>query len=312
MSATELKTAPVDPTHQSGPSGPKRRRSDNLRGLVFLLPAIILLLVFFITPMLLTMYFSMTNLALTGAAAQNLQFVGLANFAEMFGDPRFATAVWRTIIFVLFSAILGQCTLGFLIAFWMKEKGAAIRRFVGIAVIAAWVTPEVVAGFNIVTFLAENGTLNTFLGLFGQEPTAWTWEFPMVSVIIANIWRGTAFSMMVFQAALDDIPKELEEAAALDGATGWGIVRRVTIPMVRGTIGTNMMLVTLQTLGVFALIFTMTGGGPGDRTTTLPILMYQQAFVGFRLGYGSAISFALLFIGAVLSLVYMKLLKMKV
>jgi multiple sugar transport system permease protein len=134
----------------------------------------------------------------------------------------------------------------------------------------------------------------------------------MTSVIIANIWRGTAFSMMVFQAALDDVPREVEEAAALDGATRWGVIRHVTIPMVRGTIGTNMMLVTLQTLGVFTLIFTMTGGGPGDRTMTLPVFMYNQAFISFRLGYGTAISLVLLVVGIIFSLVYMKLLRMKV
>lgn len=313
MSAIDTQRAKARSDEPSGmPTRVKRRLSDNKRGLIFLSPAFILLAVFFITPMVLTLYFSLTNLALTGSAAQNFQFIGLANFQEMLGDPRFATAVWRTIVFVFFSAIIGQCTLGFFIAYMMKEKGKFIRRFVGISLIAAWVTPEIVAGFNIVTFLAENGTLNTIMGLFGNEPVAWTWEFPMVSVIVANIWRGTAFSMMVFQAALDDVPKEVEEAAAIDGASTWGIIRRITIPMVRGTIGTNMMLVTLQTLGVFALIFTMTGGGPGDATMTLPIFMYNQAFVGFRLGYGTAISFVLLLIGVVLSLTYMKLLKMKV
>jgi len=290
----------------------KKRFSDNIRGLPFLTPALVLLLIFFVTPMILTIYFAFTNLALTGAAAQNTEFVGLANFREMLSDPRFANSVGRTVIFLFFSAIIGQCVLGFLVAYMMKQKAGWVRRFVGLAFIAAWVTPEIVAGFNIVTFLAENGTLNTLIGLFGHEPVAWTWEFPMVSVVIANIWRGTAFSMMVFQAALDDIPREVEEAAMLDGATGWGIIRHVTIPMVRGTIGTNMMLVTLSTLGVFTLIFTMTGGGPADRTMTLPVFMYNQAFVSFRLGYGTAISLVLLVLGMIFSLVYMRLLKMKV
>jgi len=289
----------------------KKKLSDNIKALFFLTPSWVLLLIFFITPMLMTIYFAFTNLALTGVAAQNTEFIGFENFVTMFNDPRFRISIVRTITFLFFSAIVGQCLLGFMIAFLLRGKSTFIKRFVGIAVIAAWVTPEIVAGFNIVTFLAENGTINVILGLFGVESVSWTWEFPMFSVIIANIWRGTAFSMMVFQAALDDIPKDVEEAAAMDGAKNWEVIRHVTVPMVKGTIGTNMMLVTLQTLGVFALIFTMTGGGPGDATMTLPIFMYQQAFISFRLGYGTAISLVLLLIGAIFSLTYMKALKME-
>ena len=286
--------------------------SKNVKAAIFLSPTWVLLLIFFITPMVLTVIFSFTNLALTGSAAKQLEFVGFQNFVTMIQDPRFLTSVYRTIVFLLFSAVLGQCFLGFALAFLMKEKNEQFRRFVGIAVIAAWVTPEVVAGFNIVTFLGDGGTLNSLIGLLDIKPVAWMFAFPMVSVIVANIWRGTAFSMMVFQAALDDVPKDVEEAARIDGATRFGIIRYITIPLVRGTIATNMMLVTLQTLGVFTLIFTMTGGGPGDKTMTLPIFMYNQAFVSYQLGYGTAISLVLLLIGITFTLIYMKLLKMKV
>lgn len=93
--------------------------------------------------------------------------------------------------------------------------------------------------------------MNQILGWFGVSPISWLFSFPMVSVIIANIWHGTAFSMMVYQSALDDIPKEVEEAAIIDGSTGFQIIRHITVPMVKGSIVTNMMLVTLQTLGVF-------------------------------------------------------------
>jgi len=286
--------------------------SKNIKAAIFLSPTWVLLLIFFITPMVLTVIFSFTNLALTGSAARQLEFVGFRNFVTMIQDPRFLTSVYRTIVFLLFSAVLGQCFLGFALAFLMKEKNEQFRRFVGIAVIAAWVTPEVVAGFNIVTFLGDSGTLNSIIGLVGIKPVAWVFAFPMVSIIVANIWRGTAFSMMVFQAALDDVPKDVEEAARIDGATRFGIIRYITIPLVKGTIATNMMLVTLQTLGVFTLIFTMTGGGPGDATMTLPIFMYNQAFVSYQLGYGTAISLVLLLIGIVFTLIYMKMLKVKV
>jgi len=290
----------------------EKRISDTKKSVIFLLPSWILLLIFFIGPMLLTFIFSFTNLSLTGAAARQLEFIGFENFTRMFQDPDFRISVWNTIVFVFFSAVVGQCLLGFLIAFLMKEKNITFRRIVGLIIIAAWVTPEVVVSFCWVAFLSDNGTANLLVGLLGIKPVAWLFSFPMISVIIANVWRGTAFSMMVFQSALDEIPKEVEEAALMDGATRWNTVTRITIPMVKGTIATNLMLVTLSTLGVFTLIYTMTGGGPGMQTTTLPIFMFKQAFVSYQLGYGTAISLVLLAIGATASLIYMKILKTKV
>ncbi|RDW15422.1 amino acid ABC transporter permease [Oceanobacillus chungangensis] len=291
----------------------KKKMSDNIKSSIFLSPALILLLIFFLTPMLLTIVFSFTNLALTGSQAQNLKFVGFENFIQMFNDAELYNSIGKTLIFVLFSAIIGQCFLGFLIAFLMKGKNATFRRAIGIAVIAAWVTPEIVVGFSWVAFLGDNGTMNSIItALSGIEPIAFLFEYPMVSVVVANIWRGTAFSMMAFQAALDDIPLEVEEAAVMDGASRWRIVRNITIPIVKGTITTNLMLVTLQTLGVFTLIYAMTGGGPGNATMTLPVYMYKQAFVSYQLGYGTAISLVILIIGALFSLLYMRFLKVKI
>ncbi len=263
--------------------------------------------------MLLTIFFSFTNLALTGSQASNLEFIGFENFINMFQDTTLYNSIGKTLIFVLFSAVLGQCLLGFIIAFLMRGKHPALRRFVGISVVAAWVTPEVVVAFCWVVFLGDNGTLNNVLAaLTSIEPIAFLFEYPMVSVVIANIWRGTAFSMLAFQTALDDIPVEVEEAAIIDGASRWKIVKNVTIPMLKGTFTTNLMLVTLQTLGVFTLIYTMTGGGPGGDTMVLPVFMYQQAFVSYQLGYGTAISLIILLIGGIFSLVYMKFLKVKI
>jgi multiple sugar transport system permease protein len=112
--------------------------------------------------------------------------------------------------------------------------------------------------------------------------------------------------MLQFQAGLDNIPAEVEEAAALDGASGLKKIFYVTVPMVKGTIVTDLILVTLATLGVFGLVYTMTAGGPGTRTTTLSIFMYKVAFINFQLGYGTAISLILLLIGMVLSLLYLR------
>ncbi|WP_058301087.1 carbohydrate ABC transporter permease [Gorillibacterium timonense] len=278
---------------------------------LFFTPSILLLLVFFIFPIILTFCFAFTNMALTGEAAKNLQFVGFQNFINMFQDPDFRISVWRTLVFLIFSAVIGQVMLGFILALLMKEKNVTFRRILGIIVIAAWVTPEIVVAFCMVSFFSDNGSLNQIIGWIGLKPVSWLFSFPMVSVIIANIWHGTAFSMMVYQSALDEIPKDVEEAAVIDGTNGFQLLRHITIPMVKGSIVTNMMLVTLQTLGVFTLIYTMTGGGPGTATQTLPVFMYNQAFVNYQFGYGTAISLVLLFIGIVTSLLYMKSMKVK-
>ncbi len=118
--------------------------------------------------------------------------------------------------------------------------------------------------------------------------------------------------MLVFQASLDDVPKTIEEAAMIDGASKFQILIRIILPTMKGSIVTNMILVTLQTLGVFTLIYAMTGGGPGTSTQTLPIFMYNQAFVNYQLGYGTAISLVLLLIGVIASLFYIRSMKVQI
>ncbi|HET7616385.1 MAG TPA: sugar ABC transporter permease [Bacillales bacterium] len=288
------------------------KRSDAFRAVLFLLPSWILLLLFIAGPILMTFYFSFTNLSLTGAAAQNFHFIGFQNFVQMFSDPTFKTSVVKTIVFLIFSAIVGQQILGFLIAYLMKERAMFFRRIIGVLVLAGWITPEIIVAFIWFAFLSNDGTMNYVLGWFGIKPIAWLFRFPMVSVVVANIWHGTAFSMLVYQAALDDVPKDVEEAAKIDGASGWQRLWRIILPMIRGSIVTNMVLITLQTLGVFTLIYALTGGGPGTKSETLPIFMYHQAFINYQLGYGTAISLVLLVIGIIASLLYVKFLKVEI
>ena len=285
----------------------KRRKS--ISWLYFLLPSIAIMLVFFIYPILLTFYYSFTNLALTGEAAKELKFIGLDNYFRMFEDPTVRVSIWNTLIFLIGSAVIGQQVLGFLIALLMKHKNKTFRRVIGTIVLAGWVTPEIVCALCLYSFFGDEGTLNTILAFFGVSPVTWLFTIPMITIILANIWHGTAFSMLVFQAALDDVPNEIEEAAVVDGASRWQILMRIILPYIKDSITTNMMLVTLQTLGVFGLIYAMTGGGPGNSTTTLPIFMYNQAFVNYQLGYGTAISLLLLVIGIVLSLFYIRWMK---
>ncbi len=275
---------------------------------VYILPSALMLLAFFVGPIILTLYYSFTNLTLSGSTAVNPEFVGLANYMNMFRDRYVLTSIRNTLIFLV-GSLVGQQVLGFLIAMMMRSCGKTFRRVVGPIVLAGWVTPEIVVALCCSTFFGDFGTLNGILGLAGIDPVPWLYQYAMLSVVIANIWHGTAFSMMNFQSALDSIPSDIEEAAKVDGASRTQTLFRITIPCIRGTIATNTLLNTLSTLGVFGLIYAMTGGGPGTQTLTLPVQMYRQAFVSQQLGYGTAISMLLLVIGIVCSVFYARISK---
>jgi multiple sugar transport system permease protein len=276
-----------------------------------LAPSIVLLGLFVAGPILWCFYAAFTNSALSGIAARRPKFVGLDNFTTAFTSPDVAASLWLTVVFVLLSAVVGQNGLGILLAVFMQHKGKLLRGIVGTVVVAAWVLPEVVAAFAIYAFLNAQGTLNGVLGWFGLSQN-WLYTAPMLAVVLANIWRGTAFSMLVYQAALSEVPSDLVEAAEVDGA---GPVRRfwhVVLPVIRRTVVTNLMLITLQTLGVFGLIYVLTAGGPDNKTQTLPLLMYEQAFKFGQIGYGTAIALVLLVLGAIFSLVYIRSLRAEI
>jgi multiple sugar transport system permease protein len=277
-----------------------------------LLPAVVLMAVFLAGPVLWSFYGSLTNQALTGYRAAQPEFVGLDNYAALLSDDGFWKAVVLTVVFVGASAVIGQNVLGMALALLLRATNKALRATVSAIVVVAWVLPEIVAAFALYAFFSTDGTLNNVLGWFGLDGPTWLISVPMLAVILANIWRGTAFSMMVYAAALSEVPPDVTEAAAIDGATGPQRFFRITIPMIRRSISTNLMLTTLQTLGVFTLIWVMTGGGPGTDSSTLPVLAYQEAFKFAQVGYGTAIATVTLLVGAVFSLVYIRVLKPEV
>lgn len=277
-----------------------------------LLPAVILLVIFLLGPVISSFYGSFTNSALTGAAAAHQQFVGLKNYVALFQDPDFPKSVLLTLVFLIASAVVGQNILGLGLAILMRSASRLIRGFVGTFVVAAWVLPEIVASFAAYAFYNAHGTLNSALALIGIHGPNWLYTFPMLSIILANIWRGTAFSMLVYSAAVQEVPDEITESAEVDGASGWQRLVFITLPVIRRSISTNLMLTTLQTLSVFTLIYVMTAGGPGTNSSTLPILAYQEAFKFSQLGFGTAIATIMLLVGAAFSVVYIRALKPEV
>ncbi|WP_020122719.1 carbohydrate ABC transporter permease [Streptomyces canus] len=275
-----------------------------------LTPALVLLLLFLAGPIAYCAWIAFTDLQLTGQAESS--FVGFENFRTAFRDEGFLNAVWLTLVFTVVSSLLGQNTLGLALASLMQRASKPVRTLTGGIVITAWVLPEVVAGFLLYAFFRKEGTLNALLDLLHLPSQNWLFTLPILAVSFANVWRGTAFSMLVYSAALNEIPKEITEAAEVDGAGGWRRMWHITLPMIRRSIGTNLMLNTLQTLSVFGLIWVMTRGGPGDKSQTLPLFMYEQAFQNSMIGYGTAVALLLLLVGSVFSVVYMRLLRTEV
>lgn len=269
----------------------------------FMVPGLAVLIFFFAVPIAMTIFYSITNLSLSGSKAANLEVVGLANYIKIFHDKEVLSSIARTLFFTI-CCVLGQNALGFFIAYLMQEKSMLFRRIVGPIILSAWVMPEVVCSVCAFSVFTDKGTLNAILQVFGVKNIAWLYAFPMFSIIMANIWRGTAYSMMVYQAALDNVSGDVKEAAKIDGAGRIQSITQVIIPIIKDTIMTNSMLTTLMTLGSFGLIWIMTAGGPGNKTQTLPVLMYVKAFKNGDLGYGTAISMILLLISAVFGLIY--------
>jgi multiple sugar transport system permease protein len=311
LSATDTATTP--PRRRGKSKGSRPGNSGYLR-LFPMIPAVVLLLCFFVGPIIWGLYTSTTNQTLSGTTASNAQEIGLKNFRLLFGvGGGGGSAVKYTIIFTLACVII-QNVLGMVLALLMRKRNRYVRGVVSGIVVACWIVPEIVAGFVWYSFLApkvigeQAGTLSAILSHVGLSQN-WLVSAPIFAVIVANGWRGTAFSMLIYGASVGDIPPEQLESAAVDGAGGLARLRYVILPAMRRIIASNTLLVTLQTLGVFTLIFTMTGGGPSNRSTTLPILMYNNAFNNFDIGQGNSIAVILLAVGALFATFYLIVLR---
>jgi len=271
--------------------------------LVTLTPALGLLGLLFVFPVLYATYLGFTNLALVGSRSRDYSFTGLENVVRMLGDYVFIKSSWLTIIFVLGSAIIGQSVLGMVLALLLRRAVLPVRLVVGSIVIVAWVLPEITVALVWYAFSQAGGTLSILLG---HRDANYLVLVPMLIVSIANLWRNVAFSMLVFSAGLRNLPTEVLEAAEVEGASLWRRYRLVILPLMRPTIVTNLLLVTILNLSEFTLIYAMTQGGPGIETMTLPLYVYQEAFVFHQLGYGTAISLVLVLIGAGFSLLFVR------
>lgn len=289
-------------------------RGNRLLAGAFLAPGLILLTLFVVAPVIWAVSLSLTNVALAGPNAADPKFIGLANFQRLLADRDFAAAFGRSITFVFFSAIVGQFVLGLFSALVLARPHLRGKGVFGAAILLPLVVPETVAALVWASMLQSGdlGTLNRIVGIAGVEPLSWLQQFPLQSIIVINIWRGIAFAMVIFAAAVEGIPKELQEAARVDGASGRQELWHITLPLIRYAILLYMLLTTISTFAVFGLIYFLTRGGPGGATTVLPIFIYDKGFKYFELGLGSAASVIMLGVVLGIGLFYVRALRAQI
>ncbi|GAA4084942.1 sugar ABC transporter permease [Actinomadura miaoliensis] len=276
------------------------------RAAAFTAPALVLVAVFLVFPALWTLYLGVTDYRLTGVAASEPRFVGIGNYTGAVGDERFHRSLWLTLQFVVGSAVIGQTVLGFAVAWVLRERTGVLRRLVEGVILLAWILPGSVIAFLWIALLdRDGGTLNALLGTPG---TAWLLDHPMACVIVFNIWRGTAFSMMLYGAALGNVPPSHLETARLAGASTWQTLRDAVLPRVRGHLLTGLLLVSLWTFNDFTP-FLITAGGPDGRSEIMSVYVYRTALGDGRLGFGAAVSLVMLLINLVIALVYLRTLR---
>ena len=288
----------------------RRLLARNRIYLAGLTPAALLLALFFVGPALWALGSSFTNRALVGLDAANPRFVGLANYQHLFGDPDFARVIINSVVFVVGSAIIGQFLLGLGLALLLdhaERRGFIATNLVYAVVLLAWVNPTIIAGFLwVAMFDYYNGSLNVGLTHLGLGPINWFGQGPMVAVNIANVWRGTAFTMLIFLGALRTIPSDIYEAARVDGANA---VRRFwdhTLPLLRPIAALTLLSITMATFGTFIVIQTLTNGGPALQTEVIALYAFHEAFQNHAVGYGSTIAVVMLALNLIFAVLFLR------
>ncbi|WP_274651237.1 carbohydrate ABC transporter permease [Paenibacillus humicola] len=268
-----------------------------------LLPALIIYLGVAILPIGLSVYYSFSR----WDGITDMTFTGLHNYQQILKDHIFWLSVKNNVIIML-TGLVGQIPLGLLLALLLnrKMKGVNFFRTVGfLPVVISSVMVSIIWGM---VYNTEYGMLNGFLGLIGLDSWKHNWlgtpGLSMFALGAAYIWQNCGLYMVIFLAALQNIPAEVNEAAELDGATGLRRVMRITIPMLKTTLMVAVVYSISNSFRVFDLIQIMTGGGPAHASEVMTIYMYNNAFVNMRFGYGSAAAvliliFSLIVVGIV-------------
>jgi len=282
-------------------SSAKKEIKKNAIAYSFVLPNLIGFTVFTLVPMV----FAFLLAFMSWDGANPMRFVGLKNFVKMFHDETFRISTFNTLYYVV-GTVPATLICSLLLAVLLNRpiRGRNVFRAIYFfPYVASLVAVAVV--WNMM-FHPTMGPVNNFLRALGvQNPPAWsastTWAMP--TVILASIWKNMGYYMIIYLAALQGIPRELYEAARIDGANSWQCFRKITLPMLTPATFFVTMMLTISSFKVFDLIYVMTGGGPGRATNVLVFTIYDSAFVSFEYGYASAVAAVLFVIVLAITLV---------
>ncbi len=274
---------------------------------LFLLPLILLVLLFYIIPALSTIYISTTDM---GRSLKG-DFIGTNNFSRMFSmeDPVIGRVLVNTIVY-LFGALTLTIVSGLLLANATSSLSGKTGGFFRLVWFLPRATPPVVWAFLWIWAFdpTKFGLLNMIFRNLGLAERSWMSLYPMLIVILANGILGIPYTMTILSAALGNIPTEIVEAAKIDGASGWQTLLKVKIPMIWWPLSFLTIWHTLAYLTTFQYILMITGGGPFYASTPLALYTYNKAFQNMELGYGSALALVLILLSMIIILAFRKLL----
>jgi len=275
-----------------------------------ILPAFIFYVVFAIYPILQSFYYSVMD----WNGFNEMTFVGLDNFKKLFADPLFWNSVKNNIYVVLVS-VLGQVPIALFFALLLnrKLKGAKLFRTIGFLPVV--LSTVVISLTWSLIYNSRNGLINEFLGSIGLDSLAQNWlgdtKWTMASVLVVVVWQFIGLYLIIFLAALQNVPTEVLEAAKMDGASEWATTWKITIPMIWDTILVAIILCIAGSLKTFDLIYVMTHGGPAHSTDVMALYMFNETFTKLQYGYGSAVSVFIFFFSLILIAIVNKVLGKK-
>ena len=267
---------------------------------LFLLPAFLVLLVFFFIPFFQTIYFSFLDYS---KDIYSPVVIGLENYKKLFLSPIFYKVMFNTFLYLFIAVpILAIIPLFMAILINQKLRGLTIYK---ILIYLPVIVSIVVAAIAFKWLYAQTGILNYFLEYFGFNSIGWLTDtrFSLISVVIVTIWKGIGYYMMIYLAALMSVPKELYEACDIDGASFFRKHLTVTVPHIMPTIALVTTISAISAMKVFAEIYVMTKGGPLNSSKTIVYYIYERAFENLDLGYASALAVVLLIVVMIFSLI---------
>lgn len=267
----------------------RRKRRETGAGWGFVAPFVVFFVAFLVVPVLWGLYLSFTGRTLTGAGSE---VIGFANYAEALADADMWRSMGNTVWFTVLSTVplvVVALVMAVLVNLGLPGQWLWRLSFFMPFLLAS----SVVSLFWVWMYNPQLGLVNSFTGIFGMEPVAWLQDprYAMVGVVIATVWWTVGFNFLLYLAALQNIPEQQYEAAALDGAGPWRAFFSITLPQLTPTTVLIAILQILASLKVFDQIYQMTGGGPGGATRSTVEYIFETGFTGYRLGYSSAISY---------------------